>query len=229
MRILCLSTLGLAATLALATPASAQNSPGPVRGTAYALGVHMGFASYALTRFDSLWPADDLTRFIGTVTSTTSDRDVERAAWCNRAKQELTSAKTYVLGLNAHFVASRSETRLAPPNLSASAQNTCPTPDYIVELRNEYAGGLARTASDISSAYNLGINLSIAEIQAASGGEPARGIVIAALSNARAQVDALGLNPQPLEEAWRVANQPGRIKLVYDQIVTARTTYQAAF
>jgi hypothetical protein len=194
-------------------------SPSPVRASGYALGIHMGFASFALIEAnrppDLLFPGRD------------PNSVRERGEWCARAKQELTSARQYVAGINSFLAAAAPAASLSAPDLSASDPSTCPNADYIVNLRSTYSATLTKGPTDLAVSYNLGVNIGIAEIHAASG-EEVREVVIAALQQATAQVRDLGLNRGAIDQALASAkDRTAGITDVYQKVLSARSTYQS--
>ena len=203
-----------------AVGAAQAQSPSSVRGNAFALGVHMGFASFALHEADRE-PERDALGFEIFASRQSRER------WCSRAKSEMTSAGTNVAGVNSYLASASPENRLSAPDISAAGDLTCPAEQFVVNLRGGYSATLARGPADLANAYNLGVNIGIAEIQA-SVGEPARQIVIASLSNARGQVSALGLNAQPLEDAFNLAISNASMTVVHERVLSARTTYQSS-
>jgi len=76
-------------------------------------------------------------------------------------------------------------------------------------------------------AYNLGVNLAIAEAQTTAG-EPARQIVYISLSNAKPDADALKLDITTLVECISLAEGQSPLQEVHSKLVTLRSVYKAS-
>ncbi len=98
--------------------------------------------------------------------------------------------------------------------------------DDIVALRTSYSVKLSRASADLANAYNLGVNLAIAEGQTTAG-EPARQIVYASLINARTAAQALKLDMSELNVCIELTNGRTPLEEVRNRIQSVRTTYQS--
>jgi hypothetical protein len=100
--------------------------------------------------------------------------------------------------------------------------------DTIVAVRSSITAKLTqanRGGTRLVNAFNLGVNMAIAEAQA-TGGSGAKRVVIAALSEARTNASALTLNLAALDECIDVANTTTPLRDVHTRILAVRSTYQ---
>ncbi len=98
--------------------------------------------------------------------------------------------------------------------------------EEIVAFRSSYAAILSKTSADLTNAYNLGVNLAIAETQTTAG-EPARTIVYQSLTNARTAAQALKLDLAELNVCIEMAGGNTSLEETRKRISSVRTTYQS--
>jgi len=96
----------------------------------------------------------------------------------------------------------------------------------IVTTRGEYSGTLQKFYKPGGDAYDLGVAISIAEAQATVG-DPARGIVLSSLINAKAPAKRLGLPVSDLSNIIRQVNQGAPMDSIYNQITYLRGKFQS--
>jgi hypothetical protein len=170
---------------------------------AYKLGVNLGFASFQLQAGE---PAFGYARDALTLAKTAAESLKHNVPQLNPTTLEkITSQFTYGASANWGKVIS----------------DTIPV---IVNLRGEYSGVLQQASKPLGAAYELGLDLSIAEAQATVG-EPARGIVRSSLQNALSPAQGLGLPASELNGIIQQIDQGAPLDGIYGQITSLRGKY----
>lgn len=230
--------------------------PAQSTGQLYALGIHMGFASFqASTLLDKTDPGE---RPIALTLDSVKDAAILK----HQVNADFSSVRVpvhtgmiladdrleeLVQGLqllleNAHTTAKKPDQnwldRLANVLLQLGRDDPADAKDFvevhraiynsIVAARDSYTAQLAKAGrSDLVHAYVLGVNLAIAEGQATAG-ETARQIVYSSLINAKPEAQALALDLSPLEECTSLANTTTPMTEVYAKILSLRSVYQSS-
>jgi hypothetical protein len=101
--------------------------------------------------------------------------------------------------------------------------------DRIITLIDGFLEKLTQdpNMSDYEHAYTLGVQIAIAEEQAAAG-EAARQIVYISLNSAKSAAQELDLDITPLNECLILSSGTAPMKDVYTKIVSLRSTYQSS-
>jgi hypothetical protein len=186
---------------------------------AYALGVSMGFASYqlqvlAIKHGDGLVYRDAAASASGAITFIRSINEAKDAP-ANMLDPAILSN---VVGVSRSSVSFPTEEQFVDYIKSQY--------DQLVAVRTSYSATLSRVSPDLANAYNLGVNLAIAEGQTTAG-EPARQIVYASLVNARSAAQALKLDMSELNVCIELAGGKTSLEELRNRISSVRTTYQS--
>jgi hypothetical protein len=186
---------------------------------AYGLGVSMGFASFQL-QVAATKHVNDQDAYLQAVGSAAGALKFVRSI--NEAKD----APANMLDpnvLDSYVKVSNNVAQQSDENYVYIVKRQY---EELVAVRSSYAATLSRVSPDLANAYNLGVNLAIAEGQTTAG-EPARQIVYASLVNARGAAQALKLDMSELNVCIELAGGKTSLEELRNKISSVRTSYQS--